>query len=191
MQILKRIFSFFFDIVETVVLALAIFVVIYLFLFQPHQVKGASMEQNFHDGEYILTDKVSYRLRLPQRGDVVIFKAPRNPELDYIKRIIGLPGEKIKIHAGSIFIDGDKLEENYLPETIVISGGLFLPKDKEVEIPNNSYFVLGDNRSHSSDSREWGPILRNDIIGKAFLRYWPPNRLGLLPKIEYDWKRGG
>lgn len=185
MEIIKRIASFFFDIIETIVLALAIFVVIYLFLFQPHQVKGASMEPNFYDGEYILTDKASYRFRPPKRGEVVIFKAPRNPELDYIKRIIGLPQEKIKIENGKVFINGQELKEEYLPKNVVVSGGLFLPKGKEVKIPENTYFVLGDNRSHSSDSREWGPIQKNEIIGRAFLRYWPLNRFGLLPKVKY------
>ena len=184
-NILKKIIAFIFDIIETVVLALAIFVVIYLFLFQPHQVKGASMEINFHDGEYILTDKISYRLNDPERGNVVVFKAPRNPELDYIKRIIGLPGEKIKIENNSIFINGKKLEEEYLPEDFKTSGGLFLQKDKEIIIPENSYFVLGDNRSHSSDSREWGSIQKENIVGKAFLRYWPPQKIGILPKVEY------
>ena len=188
MEILKRFFSFLFDIIETVVLALAIFVVMYLFLFQPHQVKGASMEPNFYDGEYILTDKITYRFRPPKRGEVVIFKAPKNPDLDYIKRIIGLPGEKIKIENGGLYINGQRLYENYLPETTNISGGLFLPKGKEVKIPKNSYFVLGDNRSHSSDSREWGPVQKEDIIGRAFLRYWPPNRVGILPQAKYKIK---
>ena len=185
MGIIKKLAGFVFDIIETVVLALAIFVVIYLFLFQPHQVKGASMEHSFFDGEYILTDKVSYRLHFPKRGDVVIFKAPRNPDLDYIKRIIGLPGEKVKIENGNVFINGSKLEEDYLSDDIVISGGLYLPKGKEVEIPENSLFVLGDNRSHSSDSREWGPISTGDIVGRAFLRYWPPKQVGILPKAKY------
>jgi len=186
MNILKKILSFVFDIIETIVLALAIFVVIYLFLFQPHQVKGASMEPNFYDGEYILTDKFSYRFGEPKRGDVVIFKAPKNPELDYIKRIIALPGEKIQIKNEGIFINNQELDEKYLPEYMDLSGGLFLTKGKEVEIPENSFFVLGDNRSHSSDSREWGPIQTSDIVGKAFLRYWPPNHFGILPKAKYE-----
>lgn len=185
MELIKRIASFFFDIIETIVLALAIFVVIYLFLFQPHQVKGASMEPNFYDGEYILTDKISYRLSSPKRGDVVIFKAPKSPDVDYIKRIIGLPEERVKITDGSIFINGQNLNEKYIPKNVVVSGGLFLSKEKEIIIPKDTYFVLGDNRSHSSDSREWGPIQRGDIIGRAFWRYWPPDRFGILSKVEY------
>lgn len=142
------------------------------------------MEPNFYDGEYILTDKISYRFRLPKRGEVVIFKAPRNPELDYIKRIIGLPEERIKIESGKIFINGQELKENYIPKNEV-SGGFFLAKGKEIKIPKDSYFVLGDNRSHSSDSREWGPIKKNEIVGRAFLRYWPPQRIGILPRVRY------
>src|SRR4030065_809809 len=92
------------DVIETVVVAAAIFVVVYLFLLQPHQVKGASMEPSFHDGEYILTDKISYRFSEPRRGDVVIFKAPTNPDVDFIKRIIALPGEKVEINNSRITI---------------------------------------------------------------------------------------
>lgn len=143
------------------------------------------METNFHDGEYILTDKVTYRFRPPQRGEVIIFKAPKNPDLDYIKRIIGLPGERIKIDSGKIFINGRQLTEPYILKETVISGGLYLPQGNEIEISEDSYLVLGDNRSHSSDSREWGPVHKNDIIGRAFLRYWPPHRVGILPQVKY------
>lgn len=185
MEFLKKFFSFIFEIIETIVLALAIFVVIYLFLFQPHQVKGASMEANFYDGEYILTDKITYRLRPPQRGEVVIFKAPKNPDLDYIKRIIGLPGETIKIENGKIVINSQELAEPYISKGMVTTGGFYLSEGKQIIIPEDSYFVLGDNRSHSSDSREWGPVYKDNIIGKAFLRYWPPSRIGILPQVKY------
>ncbi len=184
MEILKKVASFFFDIIEVVVVALAIFVVVYLFLFQPHQVKGASMDQNFHDGEYILTDKVSYRFGTPKRGDVVIFRAPQNRELDYIKRVIGLPGERIKIYADQVFINGQILNESYLKNTPTYPGD-FLRSGQEFQIPADEYIVFGDNRLHSSDSRSWGPVAREDIIGKAWLRYWPPQDFGLLPSVSY------
>src|SRR3972149_8428900 len=90
------------DVVETVVVAAAIFVVVYLFLLQPHQVRGASMKPNFHDGEYILTDKISYRFGEPKRGDVIIFTSPTDQDVDFIKRIIGLPGERVKIAGGKV-----------------------------------------------------------------------------------------
>src|SRR3989338_237237 len=104
-SLLRKVWMWFLDFIETIVIALAIFVVMYRFLFQPHQVSGSSMFANFHDGEYLLTDKVSYRFNLPQRGDVVVFKAPKNEEYDYIKRVIGLPGDRIKIEAGHVFVN--------------------------------------------------------------------------------------
>src|SRR4030066_1102508 len=111
------------DIVETVVVAAAIFVVVYLFLLQPHQVKGASMKPNFHDGEYILTDKISYRFGNPNRGDVIIFKSPTDPDVDFIKRIVGLPGEKIKISDGKIVITNDQNKNGFtLTEPYEING---------------------------------------------------------------------
>lgn len=180
LDIIKRIAGFFLDIIETIVIALAVFVVVYLFLFQPHQVKGNSMVPNFHDGEYILTDKITYRFRAPQRGEVIVFKSPRNQEIDFIKRIIGLPGEKVKLNNGDIFINGKKLTENYFLDPISTRPGSVFKEGQENLIPLNNYFVLGDNRSHSSDSREWGTVSVENIIGKAFLRYWPLNKIDLI-----------
>ena len=179
------------DIIETVVVAAAIFVVVYLFLLQPHQVKGASMEPNFRDGEYILTDKVTYRFGEPKRGDVVIFKAPTNPDVDFIKRIIALPGEKLEIKNSRIIIYNDKnpagftLSEPYeIMEPIV--GGSYLREGKIIKVPTSSYFVFGDNRTHSFDSREWGPVSKDKIIGKAWIRYWPVAKISLIRRIDYS-----
>lgn len=184
-SLLRKLGSFFIEILQTVVLAAAIFTISWLFLFQPHQVIGNSMDPNFQDEEYILTEKVSYRFRAPGRGDVIVFKAPPDPERDYIKRIIGLPGEKIKIQQGKIFINNRELKEDYLPKTNFIAPGLFLKEGQEIQIPKGSYIALGDNRNHSSDSRDWGPVPRQNIIGKAFLRYWPLDMLSLIPKVSY------
>lgn len=183
-MILAKIWAFFFDIIETVVVALALFVLVYLFAAQPHQVRGASMVPNFQNGEYILTDKITYRFREPKRGDVVIFRAPKNQELDYIKRIIGLPGERIRIEKGVLYVDDKRLDEPYLPQGALYAG-TFLQEGQNIPIPESEYFVLGDNRNHSSDSREWGPIQKKDIIGRAFLRYWPINQIGLIPRPTY------
>ncbi len=188
MQILfKRIFSFFLDFLETIVVALSIFVVIYLFLFQPHEVKGASMESNFHDGEYILTDKISYRFREPARGEVIIFKAPKNPDIDYIKRIIGLPGETVKVDNGYVWVNAKKLVEDYIHDQTTILGSGFISEGQDAVVPVNEYFVMGDNRPHSSDSREFGPIPKSSIIGRALIRYWPPPNLGMIPQIQYNF----
>lgn len=186
MQILlKRIFSFILDFLETIVVALSIFVVVYLFFFQPHQVKGSSMEPNFHDNEYILTDKISYRFNQPQRGQVIIFKAPTNPDLDYIKRIIGLPGDTVKVTSGYVYVNGVKLNEYYLHDQTSILGNGFLKEGEAIKVPEGDYFVMGDNRPHSSDSREFGPIVKSAIIGKALIRYWPLSQFGVVPVVNY------
>lgn len=178
------------DIIETVVVAAAIFVVVYLFLLQPHQVQGASMKPNFQSKEYILTDKISYRFSEPKRGDVIIFTSPNNPDVDFIKRIIGLPGEKIKISDGKVIIineqnkDGLELNEPYeiLGPT---AGGKEAPQNKEITVPDNEYFVLGDNRLESYDSRSWGNLPKKNIIGKAWLRYWPLNKISFVKHPNY------
>ncbi|HEY4694939.1 MAG TPA: signal peptidase I [Candidatus Nanoarchaeia archaeon] len=178
------------DVVETVVVAAAIFVVVYLFLLQPHQVKGASMKPNFHDGEYILTDKVSYRFSEPQRGDVIIFKSPTDPDVDFIKRIIALPGERVKIAGGKVTIFNDQnpngltLNEPYQTNGST-SAGKEAPDNTEVTIDKDEYFVLGDNRVESFDSRSWGALPKKNIIGKAWLRYWPFSKLGFVKHYQY------
>lgn len=169
------------DIIQTLVLALAIFMIIYLFLFQPHQVEGESMLPTFENGEYLLTEKVSYRFSLPQRGDIIVFEAPPNPDKDFIKRIIGLPGEEIDINEGHVFVNGKLLKEDYIPSHFYTSKGIF----NRIKLAKNEYFVLGDNRNNSSDSRQWGPVKKQEIIGKAWVVYWPPNKIGFVPKVNY------
>ena len=181
MSIFKKIGTIFLDIVETVVIALAIFVIIYLFLFQPHQVRGSSMAPNFFDSDYLLTDKISYRLNTPKRGDVIIFKAPKNEEYDYIKRVVGLPGETISINeSNQVILNNQIFDEPYLGPNLKTFGGVFLEIGKTVTVPEDQYFVLGDNRNHSSDSRDWGFVPKENIIGKAWLRYWPPKMMGVI-----------
>jgi signal peptidase I len=178
--------NFFFDFLETIVVALSIFVVVYLFLVQPHEVKGSSMEPNFHNNEYILTDKISYRFSLPKRGDVIIFKAPSNPDVDYIKRVIGTPGDRVKVEGGSVYVNDRKLEEPYLRDATTLFPGSKLTEGMDITVDQNYYFVLGDNRPHSSDSREFGPISKTSIVGKAFFRYWPVSEFGILPHMTYS-----
>ncbi len=181
MSFFRRVGTLFLDVVETVVIALAIFVIAYLFLFQPHQVRGSSMYPNFHDGDYLLTDKISYRLNQPKRGDVVIFVAPKNEEYDYIKRVIGIPGDIVEITQDyKVKLNTQILDEPYLPSDYQTFGGSFLEAGKTINVPQEEYFVLGDNRNHSSDSREWGFVPRKNIIGKAWFRYWPFNQMGLI-----------
>lgn len=182
---IKRFVNFILDFLETIVVALSIFVVIYLFLMQPHEIKGGSMEPNFHDKEYILTDKISYRLHPPVRGDVVIFKALVNPYVDYIKRVIGVTGDKVKVQNGAVYVNGEKLKEDYLKDQTFLFPGSFMTDGVEITVPPEKLFVMGDNRPHSSDSRQFGPIVISSVVGRAFLRYWPINVLGILPEIHY------
>src|SRR3989344_5464651 len=168
------------DALEPVVLAFAIFMMVYLFLFQPHKVDGRSMYPNLHDREYLLTDKITYRRHAPERGDVVVFHAPPPYNSDFIKRIVGLPGETIVVQGGYVFIDGKKLEELYLPGDYTTAEKAFLREGVPYKIPTGYFIVLGDNRDFSSDSREWGPIAENAIVGKATFRYWPLSTIGLI-----------
>lgn len=183
MNIFGKISGFFLDAFETIVLSLAIFVVIYFFVASPHQVKGLSMYPTFNDKELILTDKVSYRLHLPQRDDVIVFKAPTNPDYDYIKRVIALPGEKVMVNNNHVYVNGQPLNETYLPAGTETTGGAYLAEGKEITVPDGDLFVMGDNRSGSSDSRSWGFVKISEIIGKVFLRYFPFNKFGLLGSI--------
>lgn len=185
---LKNLFGVFWEFIEAIVFALAIFVVCYLFLFQPNQVKGRSMDPTFHDGEYILTDKISYRLGLPKRGDVVVFRSPKNSDIDFIKRIIALPGERVKISGGKVFVNSLALDEiAYLDPSIYTGPESYLGEGQEITIPTGYYFVMGDNRSHSSDSRDFGPVMPKEFVGKVFFRYWPIDRFGQTGNISYQY----
>ncbi len=191
MNILKKIGGLFLDFIETIVIALSIFLVVYLFFMQPHQVNGQSMVPNFENGEYLLTDKVTYRMREPKRGEVVVFHAPQAAHCpqgtgcDFIKRVIGLPGETVEIKDGHYYINSQFLEEDYIPEKYVTEPGQFMRNNRQVTLGSNEYFVSGDNRPYSSDSRAWGPIAKDKIVGRAFFRYWPPDSIGSLKKADY------
>jgi len=143
------------------------------------------MEDNLHDGDYLLIDEISYRFNDPKRGDIIVFRYPENPSQFFIKRIIGLPGETVEIKNDEVTIYNDdfkqglKLEENYLSLNQQTIGNL------RSELDGDEYFVLGDNRLQSSDSRRWGELNKSFITGKAFLRLWPFNRLTKIPVISY------
>lgn len=173
------------DALQPVVLAFAIFMIVYMFLFQPHKVDGNSMYPNYHDQQYILTDKITYRRRLPARGDVIVFHAPPPNNADFIKRIIGLPGETIMVQGGHVYINGQQLVEPYLDPNLQTVQKSFLRDSVSYPIPAGYYMVFGDNRNFSSDSREWGPITLNAIVGRAAFRYWPIDSFGLLSGPHY------
>jgi signal peptidase I len=184
-NLFRAISTFILDIFETLVIALSIFLIVYLFLLQPHQVNGKSMVPNFEDGDYVLTDKISYRFGKPARGDVIVFHAPPSAQCsagtgcDFIKRVIGLPRDTVEVKDGQIYINSSELSETYLPPDFSTQPGEYT-RQGLVTLGESEYFVAGDNRSYSSDSRTWGPIDKSMIVGKAFFRYWPPETVGII-----------
>ncbi len=190
-KIFSGLLSFLTDILETSLFAIAIFVVVYAFLIQPHRVRGDSMDPTLLDGQLLLTDKLSYRLETPQRGDIVVFKYPDAPQYEYIKRIIGLPGEMLEIKDSNLVIysqdhpNGLVLREPYLPSTTLTMGNKAILGNSKVSIPPDKYVVLGDNRGQSSDSRTWGFVPKKNIVGKAWVVYWPPENLSFVARAEY------
>lgn len=169
---MKSVFIFFWEISKIIIIALLVVIPIRYFIFQPFFVKGESMEPNFQNGNYLIVDEISYRLREPQRGEVIVFKYPLNPSQRYIKRIIGLPGETVQIKEGKVNVYNSNgvpqiLNENYLPEFFNTSG------NNEIQLSQDEYFVLGDNRNFSSDSRRWGTLPKENIIGRVLVRVWP------------------
>src|SRR5690242_5248362 len=163
------------EVAEVVVLAVILYVGI-SFAVQAVHVEGLSMFATLDNDDYLIANKIDYRLHPPQRGDIIILRPPTNNSTDFIKRIIALPGEKLLIRDGAVYINGHKLDEPYLPEEWTIdntwNGGA------EAVIPPNQYFVMGDNRNRSQDSRFFGPISRDRIDGRAWFRIWPLNHFG-------------
>jgi len=182
---LRKIIDLLFSFLESIALGGAFFVVIYLFIMQPHQVKGNSMYPTYHDKEYILTDKISYKFHLPERGDVIILKSPKNPDIDFIKRVIALSGETIKIENGQVYLNGKILKEPYLNVLTPVFPSGFVQEGVEIVVPENMVFVMGDNRPGSSDSREFGFVPLENIVGRVFFRYFPFERAGLIKKPIY------
>lgn len=172
---MKKFLLFVWELSKIVLISAAIIIPVRYFLIQPFFVKGASMEPNFHDQEYLIVDELSYRFGEPQRGQVIVFRYPRNPQEYFIKRLIGLPGEQVQIKDGKVIIfndahpDGMILNESYLPSN------LETPSDNEnkVAVGPDEYFVLGDNRGASKDSRSFGVVNKSFVTGKILFRGWP------------------
>lgn len=178
---LKSSAGFFFETLKIVVISLVIILPIRFFLVQPFYVLGASMEPTFHDYQYLLIDEISYRLDNPQRGDVVVLHYPEDPRQFFIKRVIGLPGETISLEDGSVVITPPTpessivLHEPYLDSSVVTDCLRQYNCTLPVTLGPDQYFVMGDNRSASFDSRYFGPVEKSGIVGKAWLRVWPFN----------------
>ena len=176
--------EFFIDIAETLVTSIFVLSMIYLFLAFPEVVYGASMEPNFYTGERILVEKVTKHFKKFERGEIIVLHPPGNDSVDYIKRIVGIPGDSIKIKDCSVFIsrDGDKfkLEETYLEKNTCTSTTGALREGRSEKIGDNLYFVMGDNRIRSADSRIFGEIDKERIVGRVVFRFWPLNKLRLI-----------
>jgi len=186
----KNTLLFIFELTKIIIISLIIIIPIRYFLIQPFYVKGASMEPNFHNNEYLIVDEISYRFNKPRRGDIVVFRYPKNPQEYFIKRLIGLPGETIEIKDESVIIfnkdypNGIKLKETYLEPNIKTYG---FNKEKVI-LGEKEFFFLGDNRTASKDSRTFGPVNKDLIIGKVLLRGWPFNKLKLFKIQEYNYQ---
>jgi signal peptidase I len=167
------------ELAETVVLSLVIFLLIRMVV-QNYRIESHSMEPNFFEGQFILVNKLAYRLGMPSRGDVVVFHNPTNTEEDYIKRIIGLPGDTVEIRDQLVYINGEPLDEEYDMNPL-IPGTYYGP----TVIEPNHLFVMGDNRPNSKDSRSFGPLSEDLIVGKAWLRVWPPTTVGLVSHHDF------
>lgn len=172
---MKKFFVFVWEILKITLVSAAIILPIRYFLIQPFFVKGASMEPNFHDREYLIIDEISYRFNNPERGQVIVFRYPRNPQEYFIKRIIGLPGEEVQIKDGKVIIfnienpEGLVLNESYLASEDIT----YNQDESKVLVPLDEYYVLGDNRGASKDSRYFGLVNESFIIGKVLFRGWP------------------
>ena len=173
---LKSLFTFFWDIIKITVLALLLAGLVRYFLVQPFFVEGSSMEPNFQNGEYLLVDEISYYFKQVERDEVIVFRYPLDTSKYYIKRVIGLPDETIEIKNGKVKIYNDNnpagffADEGYLLREGITTG------DVKKKLGKSEFFVLGDNRLASSDSRQWGTLSRNDIVGRVWLRAWPVYR---------------
>lgn len=161
------------EIVQSLVVAVVLALIIHTFVMQNFRIPSASMEPTLQIQDYIFASKLNYRFQEPKRGDIVVFKYPLDTKRYFVKRLIAVGGETVAFRNSQLLINGQPVSENYLPR------GLRIPDYGPVEVPAGNYFMMGDNRNNSSDSREWGFVPRNLIVGKEIFIYWPPARMGV------------
>lgn len=163
------------EVVQTILIAVLLFLGVNTVTARI-RVEGNSMEPSLHDGEFVVVNRLAYRVGQPERGDIVVFHPPFDPERRFIKRIIGLPGDMIQVLDGTVYVNGESLREPYILATPNYSG--------EWTVGQDEIFVLGDNRNNSNDSQNWGAVARDQVIGKAVVVYWPLTEIGTIP--HYD-----
>jgi signal peptidase I len=178
--------------VESIIVAFLLAMVIRTFVIQAFKIPTGSMRTTLLEGDLILVNKFIYGAKVPfidptlpafdkpQRGDVIVFIYPQKPTKDFIKRLVGLPGETVEIKNGTVYIDDKPLEDSVFNQRYYYNRGDFGQEGKKIKVPENNFFVLGDNSASSQDSRYWGFVPRKNILGKAILIYWPPQRLRMI-----------
>jgi signal peptidase I len=192
----QKVFSFIWDLLKVIVVSLLIILPVRYFLIKPFYVKGASMEPTFHDNEYLIINEVSYGLKIPfsegkyfevghpKRGDIIVFRYPKDPSQYFIKRVVALPGEKVEIKDNQVYIYQDS-RKALLDESVYLDSSVKIAGNKVWTLGPDEYYVLGDNREYSLDSRSFGPVSREMIVGKVWLRGWPIWRLDHFQSIDY------
>lgn len=181
MKLARSVLTYVMDSLEAVAFVGSIYIVIFLFLAFPTQVKGASMEPTIHAGDRIILNKVSVRLGEVKRGDIIAFRSPYNPDVEFIKRVIALPYDKISVKNGVVQLNGHPLYESYIRESTNLWEDGYLREGETISVPDRSYFVMGDNRLHSLDSRQFGFVSFDSVVGKAVYRFYPPQSIGFFP----------
>lgn len=174
------------EFIKLAAIAVVVIVAVRYFLIQPFYVRGASMEPNFHNYEYLIIDELSYRFNHPQRGEVVVFRYPRDPQEHFIKRVIGLPGEEVQIKNNHVYIYDEARPQGYILPEIYLAEDQITTANNEnrVKLAEDEYYVLGDNREASQDSRSFGPVKRSFITGKVWLRGYPFSRFEIFTKKD-------
>lgn len=181
----RRPLGLFGEIIKVALISLAIILPVRYFLIKPFYVNGASMEPNYYDHEYLIIDEISYRFNAPARGEVVVFRYPGDPKQYFIKRVIGLPGERIVLRDGVVTVFNQFYPEGMVVDEPYLQSGEVTAGEADKILGTDEYFVLGDNRHASLDSRRFGPIHKSAIVGRTWLRGWPLDRVGVL--IHHDF----
>jgi len=187
LEFLKKAYVKFLDTSQFILFFVAIMLIAYMFILQPHEVSGLSMYPTFKNKDFLLSYLVDVRINNIRHGDVVVFHSPVEEDKLYIKRVIGLPKDTIKLEGGAVYRNGDKVDESeYLDNSVPTFGGSFISDGKEVIVSENTLIVMGDNRPYSSDSRAWGLLPYSELIGRSLLRFWPVSTFTLIRRDPYN-----
>lgn len=182
MILFKRLINFFYETIETSVFVGSLFIVVYLFIGFPTGVQGSSMEPTLHTNDRIYVSRISYKVDSIKRGDIVVVQSPMNPDIWFVKRVIALPKDSILFSEGLVYINSQLLDESYISVQTNVWDNGFIQKNIPYIIPEDSLFIMGDNRPHSSDSRQFGTIPQSTVIGKVIYRFFPPDKVEFLDK---------